>query len=242
MDVLLSLGIIGGMTFFSILALFQVVNQRYPPKAIDVYDRGVKQRITYRTAGTTIVENNLFKLLLNDFNICGDIRMLEYDIVPGKILGILPGGLTRVYRAYRRHDYLFALQHRRNKKEVEELTKQPPVIEIDNTAGTGKVKAQFSRDGFLIPMSIKYANETLQEKEVANGKAICARYIESNKAINQFTDASNPIITTLLMALPLLLVVIANGVVIYLLISGVSDNVLHIAELQKQTVDALTGA
>ena len=260
MEVLLGILIMGGVSVISIGLLYKAISQRYPPVKIAVYDRGLLQEITYRLWGYTIVKNSLFRLLLNEPEMCGDIRELEYDIRTGII------GKERVYRAYRRYDYLFVLkqikkvavvqkvpvkvskQFPEGMKEVEEMQEQlitypvdknPPILQGLLTDDGKQLKATISKDGLLFPFRMHMANDGLQEQEVSKGKGICVRFIDSQKSTKAYLQASNPLMTVIYTTLPVLLIVVALGVTLYLILQGVSENIVEISKLQAETVARL---
>jgi len=238
-----SIAAIGGICGVAVLALFKTVDDRFPKVTYDVYDRGVKQRKTFRLWGETIVENNIFRLLVNDFTILGDSKQMEFDMVDSPGFFGLGGGLTRLYKAYRRHDYLFgikkadyiAVEGQDGKQQVIELTKLPPKIIVESADGktTDKVKVRLDKDGILIPLQIIRVNESLSEFEVTNGKAIASRFIDNQKSNKLYLEATNPVVNNLLYSLPLIAIVLANGVVLYLVSSTVLSKLVEVAALLK---------
>lgn len=240
MDTILGMGVILGMVGACFVALFKMVDSQYPPVQIDVYDRGVKQRMIYRLKGTAIVDKNEFKLLMNVFSYCGDITKLEFDIAQARLFNIIPWGLTRIYRAYRRHDYLFGLYipkqaegvDKSGKKTEYMKTNTPPILNVKCDNPNRQVTVEFNKEGILFPIDIEYTNDKLKEQEVINGKQICSGFMQTQLMRKQFLDNSNPFITTLLAALPLLLIIILNGVVLYLILNGITDNITHISDTQ----------
>jgi hypothetical protein len=234
----IGLGILGAMGIAGFLVIYKMADNKYPIVLVDVYDRGIKQRIKYRLLGKAVIKDNLFQILMNNFEICGNLNELEFDASPGGM-----GRWTRVYRAYRRHDYLFGLHHQKEAtlkdpegNEIEVLkTKTPPIIMFDEENASLidniiKVKARFSSDGLLVPYYVNKVNEGMDEKEVTNGKAICQRFVEMHKSTREYTDASNPVIATLLYSLPLFMIVIAIGVVLYLTVGEVNSMIIRVAE------------
>jgi hypothetical protein len=254
----------------SVLLLYKFISQRYPPVKIRVYDRGLAQLITYRLWGYTIVKNQLFKLLLNEPEMTGDIRELEYDVEAGIT------GKERIYRGYRHHDYLFGLYQIKKtivpmkvrvqvpvskkypdgiKEEMQEqeqeqmvalpLDKNPPMLQGVVTEDGKYIKATLAKDGLIFPFRMVMANDgllranDLSEQEVSKGKGICVRFIDSQKSTKAYLQASNPLMTVIYTTLPVLLIVVALGVTLYLIMQGVSDNILEISKLQAETIQKL---
>lgn len=242
MDILTVLTIIFFFMVAGLIALVQMINSRYPPVNISVSNSKIRDVYSYRLLGHTIVTNNIFMLLMNNFEVCGDIRELEYDLVPSRFL-ILTTGYYKLYRAYLRYGYLTGLKH--EGINTPEILKDQPIVWTTKNA-----KMSISNKGLLMPFKLQLTNETLKEKEVTNGKAICARFIESQRANRQFNDTTNPLFTTLIYSIPLFLVVVGLGIVIYLGMSSASDSALltvkaasdmtaHIDSLTNQSASLL---
>jgi hypothetical protein len=238
---------VGAMLFIGGLgtvAMLKMVDSRFPSLTINVFDRGLLQKMKFRKWGYTIVKDEIFKLLLNEPEICGDSRELEFDVEKGL------SGLNRVYRAYRRHDYLFALkqvQHVKATKKGEDgkdtivdlpLTSVPPVLEAVTENGK-TIKATISKDGWLLPFRIAQSNDALQEVEVTNGKSICVRFIDSQKSTQAYLNNANPFVSVLLTMLPMIIIVIAVGVMLYLVFGTTADNMTQIALTQSETTRML---
>lgn len=232
-----------GICGTAILALLKTVDDKYPKVTFDVYDRGVKQRLTYRLWGDTIVVNNIFRILMNDFTLLGDIKQMEFDMTDSPGFFGLGGGLKRCYRAYRRHDYLFAIkkdkffinQTASGPQQMEYTNAKPQVI-VQSADGkvTGKIKVQLDQNGILVPLQINKANETLSEFEISNGKAIASRFVDSQKSNALYLSATNPLVNTLLYSVPLIAIVLANGVVLYLVSQTVLAKLVEVAALLSQ--------
>lgn len=251
-DMLIGIGIMLGMCIMGIAALFNMVSQKYPVVVIDVYDRGLKQTIKYRLWGFTIVKDNLFKLLLNEYEVCGDINELEYDIIKGRV-----GALERRYRAVRRYDYLFAIKQilhnrvgitKKNPEGIDEVTyedmplsKLPPIMSA-TAESDGKslgMKVIISKEGLLFPFRVNYANEGLQEIEVTNGKGIGARIMNTVKANREYLAQANPLINMLLTVAPVAIIVTIILVGLFLILSNISDDVVKIVEAQRDIAGQL---
>jgi hypothetical protein len=232
---------IGGIGVVAALALFKTLDDKFPPISVDVYDRGVKQSKVFRLWGETIVENNIFRLLVNDFSILGDSKQMEFDMTDSPGFFGLGGGLKRRYRAYRRSDYLFGIkkyetvtiENQEGKRETIELTKLPPRIIVESADGTvtDKIKVSISKDGILVPLQIIKVNEMLTEFEVTNGKSIASRFIDNQKSNKLYLEATNPIVNTLLYSLPLIAIVLANGVVLYLISNTILTKLVEVTAL-----------
>jgi hypothetical protein len=227
-DILLGLVVIGGIVIGGIVVLFRMVDQRFPPIFINVWDRGLFiPNVKYRLAGDTIVTDNAFRLLLNDFTICGDKNDLEFDRTTKN---------TRVYKAYLMHDYLFGMKHEKEgitkdadgSDKVVLMQNQVPYIECDKG-----LKVSYNKDGLLVPYKRVFAPQYMTEQQVNSGKAICVRFIESQKQNKNYNEATNPFINTLLYSLPLLLVVIGIGVMLYLILNGVSSDMVQLAGISN---------
>ena len=231
---------LGGLGVVGAIALFRTVNDKYPAVTFDVYDRGVKQRKTFRCWGDTIVENNIFKLLVNDFTILGDIKMMEFDMTDNPGIFGFGGGLKRIYRAYRRSDYLFAIKKDETTtvdtpqgRQVIEMTRVPPKIVVQSYDGkvNDKIKVTINKEGILVPLEILKVNEHLSEFEITNGKAIASRFVDNQKSNAVYLTASNPLVNNLLYSLPLILIVLANGIVLYLVASTVLEKLVQVTAL-----------
>jgi len=232
---------IGGICGVAVVALLKTLDDKFPKITFDVYDRGVKQRKTYRLWGETVVEDNIFRLLSNDFTILGDSKQMEFDMVDSPGFFGFGGGLSRVYRAYRRHDYLFGVKKAEfvqvagqdGQTHVIETAKLPPQIIVESADGktTDKIKVHISPEGILVPLQILRVNETLTEFEVTNGKSIASRFIDNQKSNKLYLEATNPIVNNLLYSLPLIAIVLANGVVLYLVSSTVLTKMVEVAAL-----------
>lgn len=251
MDFLIEVLILLGMCGAGIFALFHMVSQKYPIVVIDVWDRGLRQTIAYRLWGFTIVKDNLFKLLMNEFEICGDINELEFDMVKGRL------GLERRYKAVRRFDYLFGFTKiKRNtvgitKKnpdgkeeityEVMDLLKLPPILRAyaEEDGKKMNVNVVISKEGMLFPFKGEYANEGLQEIEVTNGKGIGARIMNTVKANREYLAQTNPLINMLLTVAPVAIIVTIILVGLFLILTNISDDVVKIVEMQQHIVDQL---
>ena len=240
----------------AVFALWQSINQKYPTVTYDVYDRGVKQRRVYRLWGDTVVENNIFKLLVNDFTIMGDHKQMEFDMVDSVGFFGFGGGLKRVYRAYRRYDYLFAVKKTnfielpatdakgnpvlnpegKQQTITYETTKIQPQIVVESFDGKAldKIKVRLSPLGILVPLEIHKVNEALQEFEVTNGKAIASRFIDNQKSNKLYLEATNPLVNTLLYSLPLIAITLVNGVVLYLISTTVLSKMVEITSLLQK--------
>lgn len=234
MEVLLGGIVLFGMCVLSMGVLLKMVSQKYPPVKIEVWDRGFSQDIQYRLWGYTIVKDNLFKLLMNEFEICGDIRLLEFRAVKGML-----GSFGRKYYAIRRYDFLFGL------KQIDladgmKITDAHPQLHAE-TADGKSVKVEITKEGMLFPFKMFTANEGLQEIEVTNVKGIAARLADAIKTTKAYIEATNPLITMLMYSVPLVLIVLSIGLVLYLILTGVSDNVLEIAKLNNQTASMMAG-
>jgi hypothetical protein len=232
--------LLGGIGVGAVLALFKTLDDKFPPVKFDVYDRGVKMHRTFRLWGDTIVANSIFRLLLNDFTIMGDLKAMEFDMVDSQGFLGFGGGLSRRYRAYRRHDYLFAIKKvtlvsQQNPKGVEviETEKIHPQIVVESFDGkvNNKVKVRINADGILVPLQILRLNESLSEFEVSNGKAIASRFIDNQKSNKLYLEATNPVVNNLLYSLPLIAIVLANGVVLYLVSNTVLGKLVEVSAL-----------
>lgn len=226
----------------AIMALFKTLDDKYPPVKFDVYDRGVKQRRRYRLWGDTIVADNIFRLLVNDITILGDIKAMEFDMVDSPGFFGIGGGLTRLYRAYRRHDYLFSIkkvthitQQTPKGVEVYETEKCSPRIVVESYDGktSGTIKLKLDKEGILVPLQIVRVNESLSEFEISNGKAIASRFIDNQKSNKLYLEATNPVVNNLLYSLPLIAIVLANGVVLYLVSNTVLTKLVEVTALLK---------
>lgn len=235
--------LLGAICGVGVLAVFKTLDDKYPKVRFDVYDRGVKQRMTYRLWGDTIVANNIFRLLVNDFSILGDIKSMEFDMVDAPGFFGLGGGLGRVYRAYRRHDYLFAIRKATHITDTGqpgsptiELEKIHPQVVVESYDGkvNNKIKVRLDEKGILVPIQVVRMNEALMEAEVANGKAIASRFIDNQKSNKLYLEATNPVVNNLLYSLPLILIVLANGVVLYLVSNTVLSKLVEVTALLKQ--------
>jgi hypothetical protein len=232
--------ILGGICGVAVLALFKTLDDKYPQVKFSVYDRGVRQNMTYRLWGDTIVANNIFRLLVNDFTILGDLKSMEFDMVDSPGFFGLGGGLSRNYRAYRRHDYLFAIKKVNTVKQGDvtyETEKVAPQIIVESFDGTvnNKIKVHINEAGILVPLQIMRVNESLQEFEVTNGKAIASRFIDNQKSNKLYLEATNPLVNNLLYSLPLIAIVLANGVVLYLVSNTVLSKLVEISALLMET-------
>lgn len=232
--------ILVGICGTAVLALFKTLDDKYPKVTFDVYDRGVKQCMVYRLWGETVVANNIFRLLANDFSILGDVKAMEFDMVDKPGFFGFGSGLTRIYRAYRRHDYLFAVkkvthitQQTPQGQQVIELEKTPPQIVVQSFDGkvTNKIKVELDKNGILVPLQILKVNEALTEFEITNGKAIASRFIDNQKSNKIYLEATNPIVNNLLYSIPLIAIVLANGVVLYLVSNTVLTKLVEVSAL-----------
>jgi len=233
--------LLGGIGAVSVFVLFKTLDDKFPPATFDVYDRGVKQRMKYRLWGETIVADNLFRLLNNDFSILGDVKQMEFDMVDTPGFFGIGAGLKRVYRAYRRHDYLFGVKKvnfidqtdQDGKTETYEIAKMQPQIVVMSADGktNDKVKVELDKSGILVPLQIIRMNEALSEFEVSNGKSIASRFIDNQKSNKLYLEATNPIVNNLLYSLPLIAIVLANGVVLYLISNTVLSRMTEVAAL-----------
>lgn len=228
MDIIIVLCVLGGIFLAGLYVFRMMCDKKFPPVRIDVTDGGVRKIITYRSLGMVILEDNIFDLLMGRYTICGDMRQLKSDLVPSVFLMFVTGYYP-LYRAYRRHNYLCALV---NEDNTHTIMKGNPTIVYD-----GKAKFKVSEHGVLVPFTLELTNEKLTEKEVSNGKAICMRYIEMLRSDKSFEQSSNPLITTLIYSIPLFLIVIAIGIVIYLSFTSVSGTQLQmITQMTEMTV------
>jgi len=233
--------LLGGIGVVSAIVLFKTLDDKFPPVTFDVYDRGMKMRKTYRTWGDTIVSNNIFRLLQNDFTILGDLKQMEFDSIDSPGFFGFGGGMKRVYRAYRRYDYLFGIKQagfvtqtdaNGNSKSYQ-LSKIHPEIVVESYDGktTDKVKVHLDKNGVLVPLEMIKINEALTEFEVSNGKAIASRFIDNQKSNKLYLEATNPVVNNLLYSLPLIAIVLANGVVLYLVSNTVLSKLVEVSAL-----------
>lgn len=224
-DILLGLIVIAGITAGGIAVLFKMVDQRFPPVFINVHDRGILlQKQKYRLAGTTIVKDNLFRLLINDLVFCGDLNELEYDR--------LTSG-ARVYRAYLMNNWLFGVKHVEgvgNKDGSITYTRDmPTVFQMYNDDGKPVGKVTINKAGLLVPYKRIYAPQYLAEDVVTNNKAICSRFIEVRKQEKNYNDTTNPFVNTLVASLPMLLILVGLGVMLYLVVNSQMSNMVALA-------------
>ena len=235
MDIIIVLTILFAFLVAGLIALITMINQRFPQIAISVKNSRIRQIYTYRLLGTTIVADNIFMLLMNNFEICGDIRELDYDLVPNKLF-IFTTGYYKLFNAYLRFGYLVGISQ--PNINVNELQENKPIVWTTKDA-----TMSITKKGILVPFTLQLKNEELKEKEITNGKAICARFIESQRANRQFNDTTNPLFTTLIYSIPLFLTVVGLGIVIYLGLSSAGDSSLKVvdsANLIVAHVDSLT--
>ena len=217
----------GVMAGTGLIVLFKMVDNKYPPVQIRCHDRGLVEDRKFRQMGSSIVKDNIFKLLMNEFDLVGDIRSLEF--FRGR-------NGNRVYYAYWRHDYLFGFTQDKfieNDNQTVEISSIKPVIVCDK-----KIKVEFG-NSILIPFQLKTINESLTEKEISNGKAICSRFIENEKSNKNYLEASNPFITTFIAALPLLLIILALGITMYLVLTAQTDNLVKLYQSNEKLYDIL---
>jgi hypothetical protein len=183
---------------------------------VNVKSRGVRQTVAYRLVGTSIVKNNLVKILMNEYEYCGDIRYLEYDLLKSTSFFIMQKVIP-VYNAYLRADYLFALK---SKKENElEIQQSRPIFICENKS----MKVGISRDGILLPVTTRFTNHELVEEEIHTGKEIAMRFVLNKKSTQAFINAQNPVMAVIISAIPMLIMVGLSAIVIYLGYSGAAD-------------------
>lgn len=234
MDMITSIIVLAAVFLAGVVLIRYMVDKRYPKIAIDITNAGVRGIGVYRLLGTTIVEDNVLYLFMNQFVICGDVSELEYDLVANRFM-MFTTGYHRVYRGYKRFGYIFALLNK--DRNLPDVIKQPNKIVIDKNAIDGKkVQFGFTKNGFITPFKYELTNEKLSEKEILNGKAICSRFVEAQRSNNQFNESTNPLITTLIYSIPLFIVLFGLGITIYLSFTGANDSSL----LVVNSVNTLT--
>lgn len=232
MDILSVLIVMGALLLAGAFCVILVVNNKYPSVQFEIVYKGVKQTVNYRLFGNTIVEDNIIGLLLNQYKVCGDIAEMESFLVPVRF-GLLTIGMKRVYIAVMRYGYLFALVEK--DKQVAEVLEKKPVFKLDKNK-----TFSVSNNGVIVPYSFEYTNAKLTEKEVTNGKAICSRFVENQRANKQFNEATNPFISMLVYSLPLFMIVIAVGVVLYLAITSSTEVMQKVVDSNAVSVQKLS--
>jgi len=251
MDVIL--GIVGMVVFMIIgfVVIGKYIDSKFPKENFTIYDRGIRGKKSYRLLSSSIVEDNVIQLLLNDFTLCGDTTGMEFDIVSN---GLLPGNHIE-YRAYRRHDYLIGLKHGdmvytvKDGKLISDKTSDiPPLVVIDCKTynevqikdETGKIvkKLKINKE-LLLPYTIKHAPEVLQEQEIINGKEIASRFIDSKRKTKEYTDSTNPIIANIIAVLPWAIVIGIAFIGMFVILSSVTDGVSKITNEQSEMVKIL---
>lgn len=243
MDLIITLALFSVIFVIGFLALNYVVDSRYPKENITVWDGKVRRQQTYRLNGSAIVSDNPFKILMNEFELKGDISLLSYDLVPAG------NTVKKVYRAVLRHDYLFAMHQiervkgaRRIKTETGEeqqpvdlpLSQVPPILHAE-TADGKTVKITLSKT-LLFPFSMETAPSGLREEEVFKAKAICQRFVNNQKRTREYLNNTNPFMNTLLASLPLLFIIIANGLVLFLVLNAEMEAMVTAARLINEAV------
>lgn len=225
MDMLYGFALVGILVVGGVWALFYSLNQRYPPVKVMVWNRGVRQGITYRQVGTSLVKDNLVKVLMNEYEYVGDLRYLEYDLAKSSSLFGLRQSVGKVYRAYMRADYLFGLK---GKKENElEIQKSRPLL-----IGDKGLKVSISPEGILVPFTMQLTNNELVEEEIHTGKEIAQRFVLNKKSTQAFINAQNPVMAIIISAIPMLIMVGLSAIVIYLGFSGLGDAYQSYLQLQ----------
>ena len=94
-------------------------------------------------------------------------------------------------------------------------------------------------EGVLNPMKIEYTNEMITEKAISNPQTICINFIQEERKINSFTQASNPVMAVLISSIPLLIMGGLFCLMIYLSFIALSDNTLKMLEAADKIAKAI---
>jgi uncharacterized protein YchJ len=116
------------------------------------------------------------------------------------------------------------------------LSENKPVIYIDGKTDKDKKRIASFADGVLVPIRMVESNHTLREEDITNAKEICGRFIMNEQANSKYAESINPFVHTILAYLPIFMIIIALGFVVWLSWAGMSDimtKVLQMAEMYK---------
>lgn len=225
------LGILG--LFIVILGgsfvIYRNIDQKYPKVKIQVRRRGTVRLMIFRLRGSSIVQNSIQKLLMNDFNYYGDISFLTYDYEPKG---------TRLYYAYMRDDYLIGIDM--DNKTDSELLKTRPIIDIPRKGILSKGGRLKFTDGILIPLTLKLTNEEMHEKTILSGREVALRAVKAERNLNEFLKTSNPLMAILISSIPLFIMGAIFCAFIYFGTLANGDVATKIAEQNAKIIELLS--
>lgn len=194
--------------------LMRVFDGKYPKIYVMVTYKGSRGLRTYRSLGDIIVEDNIVDILTQSYRVMGMKSPIDWYVSD---VSIFNRGV-RVYDAELISDFLF----KRDKMVQVERT-----ITLETDKGTKTLK--IGKEGFLFPL--KYSEpKKVDADDIRKGKVIVERFVNSMIANNRILDGNNPLLTIIYTSLPILLIVLAVGVMLYLTTTGMADTNLKILE------------
>lgn len=200
----------GGGIYF-ILWMF---NGRYPALKFLVLYGNTMRFQQFRQMGTMVVRDNLVNIILNKFEYMGELSAFGFFLMPSG------RGLSKVYMAEYTSDYLFKVDKVNSKERVFTLDKK-------------SISVGDKSKGILFP--VQYSGMgSLDFNDIRNGKAIVERFKLAYQANKDYLAGNSPLMTMVYAAIPLLLVVLSVGVVLYLSLTAVNDTSLKMLDVSSQ--------
>jgi hypothetical protein len=137
-------------------------------------------------------------------------RLMGIKVVPSNLIDILLKGDKMLGEDINTFDYLL-------------------------TKGGKRIYYAYMRNAVLVPCRI--TETAIDVSEINRAREIAYRYVNVMKQTREQTAKNEPLIMAILTTLPLLLILAGFGFLIYILMTGVSDNILTIAELNKEVME-----
>lgn len=203
---------------------------RYPTALFLVLYGSTIRFQKFRTMGTMVVRDNLINIILNKFEYMGEIGVQTMFLMPKA------NGFQKVYIAEYTNDYLY---------KVDKTDKGIKTIEVDvpnlfNPKEKTRKTVKFGDDtnGILYPLKFNNPAE-LNEVDIRTGKAIVERFKMNAQTNKDFLNGNNPVMTMIYTAIPLLLVVISLGIIMYLSILSMQETSFKMLEASGKILESL---
>lgn len=212
MGIFVAIGVIG---------LIKFVDGQYPAITILVFDHGLIKFVKFRLLGKTILKDDVFRLLANNFDelIVGNLDLLSYrHDTKGK----------KIYMASFRQ-FLFNVNG--------EITNEKVIFQLES----GK-KVSLTKEGFLLPFEIKHVKDsTSLDETVLRGKQVALKIIQAMREARKDIEKQNPFWTAVIAYLPLMMIVIGIGVIAYFTITAAMNTAVQNAEVGQKIINACIG-